>query len=499
MAKVKKSTKVPSALEAKYQSIVQLTDAFAREKLNEEYGELIQYATAAMCRKRPPPVARGKEAGWACGIAHAIGTVNFLFDPKQNPHVTLGELCEWFGVSKGTLHAKSKTVQEALGTYQLDPDWSLASLIEKNPLVWLIEVNGFQIDVRNAPRAIQEEAFRRGLIPYIPGEGLPHKEDNQQATVETTPPQAETLYTIEVHLFSGPMTKGFADKNPEVARFIEIRGDQTLQDLHNAIFDAFDREDPHLYEFQVGGKGPNDLDAKRFGPPEDVDTGDASQTTLSSLGLSMGEAFGYLFDFGDEWWHAVGVASIDQPIARNNYPKLVERIGASPPQYPEMEPEPVNTMEPPSPSKTGKFITFQLGWPQLYLQEAEDKDIQWRRVMEIDEGSTLEELHACIQNAIGFDNDHLYGFYVANSPRSQNKHWYDDRNDALGMPVIDLFPLPSGKKLFYLFDFGDNWLFQLAKSRHKPKPMKKGVEYPRVSEAYGPNPNQYPEQEEFDF
>jgi hypothetical protein len=29
-------------------------------------------------------------------------------------------------------------------------------------------VNGFIIDVRHAPREIQEEAFRKGLIPYLP-------------------------------------------------------------------------------------------------------------------------------------------------------------------------------------------------------------------------------------------------------------------------------------------------------------------------------------------
>lgn len=32
----------------------------------------------------------------------------------------------------------------------------------------MIEVNGLILDVRNAPREIQEEAFRRRLIPYLP-------------------------------------------------------------------------------------------------------------------------------------------------------------------------------------------------------------------------------------------------------------------------------------------------------------------------------------------
>jgi hypothetical protein len=31
-------------------------------------------------------------------------------------------------------------------------------------------VNGFLLDARQAPAEIQAEAYRRGLIPYIPGQ-----------------------------------------------------------------------------------------------------------------------------------------------------------------------------------------------------------------------------------------------------------------------------------------------------------------------------------------
>ena len=53
-------------------------------------------------------------------------------------------------------------------------------------------------------------------------------------------------------------------KNRVISRTIQIRGDQTLEDLHHAIFYAFGREDEHMYEFQVGGKGPMDPKARRY-------------------------------------------------------------------------------------------------------------------------------------------------------------------------------------------------------------------------------------------
>ena len=57
------------------------------------------------------------------------------------------------------------------------------------------------------------------------------------------------LYTLEVFLISGPISEKFAKKNPVVSRTIQIRGDQTLEDLHRAIFDAFGRWEEHMYEF----------------------------------------------------------------------------------------------------------------------------------------------------------------------------------------------------------------------------------------------------------
>lgn len=151
------------------------------------------------------------------------------------------------------------------------------------------------------------------------------------------------LYTLEVAIMSGPITERFAKENPIVARTIEIRGDQTLARLHAAIFDAFDRFDEHLYEFQIGGKKPMDPRARRYGLPEppspfgDFDQRQpmrsAARTRIDSLGLEVGWGFGYWFDFGDDWWHTIRVLSIAESAPAGRYPKVTEAIGESPPQY----------------------------------------------------------------------------------------------------------------------------------------------------------------------
>lgn len=156
------------------------------------------------------------------------------------------------------------------------------------------------------------------------------------------------IFTLQVELYAGPVTEKFQKKNPAVIRTIEIRGDQTLEDLHWTIFEAFDRDEEHLYEFQLGGKRPQDPKARRYveehaaedwwgGEPPRV----ADETTLDSLELKLNNVFYYWFDFGDDWWHKIRVLRIEeQPIERRNkYPRITERVGKSPPQYPDWDEE----------------------------------------------------------------------------------------------------------------------------------------------------------------
>jgi hypothetical protein len=162
--------KVPKQMQEKFDEITKLTDEFCTQYLNPEYAELSRKLTAALCRKRPSPLTKGKVNTWACGIIHALGMVNFLFDSSQKPHMKATELYERFGVGKSTGQGKSKEIRDLMDMFQMDPNWCLPSLMDKNPLVWMISVNGLIMDVRQAPRSIQEEAFSRGIIPYLPDE-----------------------------------------------------------------------------------------------------------------------------------------------------------------------------------------------------------------------------------------------------------------------------------------------------------------------------------------
>jgi hypothetical protein len=168
MAKAKKSENVPKEMQKTYDSITKLTDEFCKKLLNEEYAQLIRFTTAALCRKRPSPLAKGKENTWACGIIHAVGMVNFLYDKTQTPHISSSDLYKEFGVSASASQSKSKIVRDTLRMSQFNSEWFLPSKLEDSMIPWMIMVDGYIVDARMLPRPLQEEAYKKGLIPYIP-------------------------------------------------------------------------------------------------------------------------------------------------------------------------------------------------------------------------------------------------------------------------------------------------------------------------------------------
>ncbi len=172
MARIKRQPNeepsVPATARPAYEAVVGLTDAFCREHLNEEYEVLCRKLAGAMARKRPSPLPSGRPETWACGIVRTVGWVNFLDDRSGTPHLKLTAIDRAFGVAESTGQGKSKAIRTMLKIRQFDPQWTLPSRMDQNPSAWMIEINGFVVDARHLKREFQEEAYRKGLIPYIP-------------------------------------------------------------------------------------------------------------------------------------------------------------------------------------------------------------------------------------------------------------------------------------------------------------------------------------------
>jgi hypothetical protein len=168
VAKPSRSERVPTKLRKQVDAIVKRTDAFCAEHLHEGLARLARKAAAALSRKRPSPLEHGRANTWACGILYALCQVNFVFDPGNAHHISSAELCEALGVAARTGEDRAKRVREALKMSAFDPEWYFTGPIDDDPLAWYITVQGVAVDARTMPREVQEAAYEKGLIPYLP-------------------------------------------------------------------------------------------------------------------------------------------------------------------------------------------------------------------------------------------------------------------------------------------------------------------------------------------
>jgi hypothetical protein len=180
-----------------------------------------------------------------------------------------------------------------------------------------------------------------------------------------------TIYTLRVELAPNPPMFAPAE-DEEVWCDIEIDATHSLKELHEAIFEAFERWDAHMYEFMTydsdgiatrsyvmperyeggpswpameseqieraisqAGADDEPEEAKewfrelRRNPPEE---GNAGETTIGELNPEELKWIYYEFDFGDSWEHIITVEDSREGSLEDG-PEVVEKHGSIPSQY----------------------------------------------------------------------------------------------------------------------------------------------------------------------
>jgi hypothetical protein len=118
------------------------------------------------------------------------------------------------------------------------------------------------------------------------------------------------------------------------------------------------------------------------------------------------------------------------------------------------------------------------------------------RVIRCTSEHTFEDLHMAIQDAFNLDNDHLYVFYPNSNKRSNACMFhYEFESDNIyelyaGQMLLGDF-YPNGPVFTYLFDFGDQYEFDLSckvASNENPANYRN----PAVIKSVGDDIEQYP-------
>lgn len=137
--------------------------------------------------------------------------------------------------------------------------------------------------------------------------------------------------------------------------------------------------------------------------------------------------------------------------------------------------------------------------------EGRNKQRPYREIETLSTQS-LSTLAKIIVESFGFDFDHCYGFYDNFRDPYDSSEIYELFTDIGEEPTEGAFgvnhtKIPKafdkiGKKMRFLFDYGDNWQFTV-----ELRDIKQTVDnssYPKVIKKVGSTPEQYPEIEEDD-
>lgn len=88
----------------------------------------------------------------------------------------------------------------------------------------------------------------------------------------------------------------------------------------------------------------------------------------------------------------------------------------------------------------------------------------WRKV-QVPAESTLDFLHEAIITSYDFEDDHLYAFFMDKVLWSPlDVYWSPFANCLPSADLIKLqdFNFKKGDSFLYLFDFGDEWIFDVT-------------------------------------
>ncbi|PIX21893.1 MAG: hypothetical protein COZ69_12380, partial [Deltaproteobacteria bacterium CG_4_8_14_3_um_filter_45_9] len=114
----------------------------------------------------------------------------------------------------------------------------------------------------------------------------------------------------------------------------------------------------------------------------------------------------------------------------------------------------------------------------------------WYRIA-IPAGYSLDSLSSFILDTVKFDYDHLYQFEYENpfGAFERVNHPYMDEGPWADDVLIGNLPFRIGQKMTYLYDFGDNWEFEVTLEQVE---LDKKIEKPVLLEQHGKPPKQYP-------
>lgn len=299
------------------EDVLALILGFSDRYLDEEYGTLCAHLVEKLSRKRESPLVRGRVGIWAGSVIHAIGTINFLFDPSFEPYVSFEDIARHFDASKSAISQRSLQIRDLLGIEQFDEEFTTSYIKSRFPYLFLPDRKSLEQRARKAQESIGQSL--RGA--------------RKKAMARTASRDAFThVYQFKIALL---------ECKPEIWRRIQVPGHYSFWDLHVAVQDAMGWLDYHLHIFRI--PRPGEQIATMIGVPDPSYIGagmDGSdivvlpgwEEKIERWFTPENRAALYEYDLGDSWIHGIVLEDILPREPGVDYPRCLAGARACPPE-----------------------------------------------------------------------------------------------------------------------------------------------------------------------
>lgn len=243
-----------------------------------------------------------------------------------------------------------------------------------------------------------------------------------------------------------------------VSRKVELPAEATLEWLHYAIQDAYNFNADHLYSFFMSGKAWDE--SSEYTLPEDADPWDGAA-------------------FDEDGVEDDGLSDDDDEVFTN--------ATGLPPGMP-------TGQQMPTPEQLR-------GMMQILRSDPQARE-QFMQAMSEQTGlppMMVQMLIGNMENALGgMSDEQMNALLQTGNPFGDDDDEEDEDEEAAGdvrTTTLASLNLRKGQNFLYLFDYGDEWRFnvKLHAINENGDPE---AEYPRLVESVGTAPQQYPDWEE---
>lgn len=239
----------------------------------------------------------------------------------RRPVLRLEDSNARYGIGGSAMDALTISLMDSLGWVSTEYELPAAGQAQQLARMELLPFGSAMMDLltkttlSNSRRMSEEETHRHGVLqlrlsPYFP---------EWKQNLELPEPEVRSgKYTWRVSL-------------GKPWRRIVIPGELSLESLADAILQAFDFENDHLYHFEYRDRRGQTV---QIVCPEIRDANAwTDEVAVQDLPLAEQAAMTFFFDYGDNWNFTVKLESVTEDDPTLNEAKVIQSSGKAPAQY----------------------------------------------------------------------------------------------------------------------------------------------------------------------